>query len=303
MLQVTFFHTNQSCDGPLTFCCGRMACALKNTYQTKQKNMKQFFTLISSLLLTVSIFAADTRPKAQLTIKSVEQNDIRVIIDGRRFEPNSSYMRIRDMQPGYHNIKIYRERSFGIFTIFGKRYDVVFNSSIFIKPRTSIMMTVDRFGRTAVNENKTAGREYDWDGRDFKNDHDFDFDRGRNDGDYSDSEKGDNKWDRRDDRNDRGGIYNSKAISDADLDRVLANISKERFESNMMKSATQIISTNYFTSEQVKDLLKLFSFESNKLELAKLAYNKTVDQRNYYLINDVFSFSSSKDELARFIRS
>ena len=70
-----------------------------------------------------------------------------------------------------------------------------------------------------------------------------------------------------------------------------------------MRSAEQIISTNYFTVGQVKQLLGLFNLESNKLELAKLAYDKTVDQSDYYAINDVFSYNDSKDELSRCIHS
>jgi DNA invertase Pin-like site-specific DNA recombinase len=59
---------------------------------------------------------------------------------------------------------------------------------------------------------------------------------------------------------------------------------------------------SYFTSQQVKELLQLFTFENNKLELAKYAYRNTVDKRTYFIVNDVFSFGSSRDELARFIR-
>ena len=49
-----------------------------------------------------------------------------------------------------------------------------------------------------------------------------------------------------------------------------------------MKSAEQIIHTNYLTVGQVKQLIALFNSEDNKLELAKLAYDKTVDQSDYY---------------------
>jgi hypothetical protein len=66
-----------------------------------------------------------------------------------------------------------------------------------------------------------------------------------------------------------------------------------------MTSAEQIINANYFTTAQLKQLLGLFNFESNKLELAKLGYDKVVDQSNYYTLSDMFSFNSSKDELAR----
>ena len=73
--------------------------------------MKKIFTLITSLTLALVVLAAE-RPKSTLTIKSADQSDIRVVIDGRRFEPYSSYMRIRDMQPGYHSIKVYRVRQY-----------------------------------------------------------------------------------------------------------------------------------------------------------------------------------------------
>jgi hypothetical protein len=276
--------------------------------------MKRIFTLFATLILTLSLFAA-ARPKTMLTIKSADgSSDIRVIIDGRRFEPYANFMRIRDMRPGYHSIKIYRERNFGIFTIFGQRYDVVFSNSLVLKPNSNVMINIDRFGRAQVLESRIGGRDFDRNDRDWKRDHDFDFDRGRNFGDYGDRDR---TWNERDtrwgDRERNGGWDNnggygnggsfSKAMSDYEFDRVLDNISKERFENNMMRSATQVISTNYFTSEQVKDLLQLFTSENNKLELAKLAYDKTVDQRNYYVVNDVFSFSGSKDELARYIRN
>ena len=48
--------------------------------------------------------------------------------------------------------------------------------------------------------------------------------------------------------------------------------------------------------------MMLFTFENNRLEIAKLAYNKTIDKNNYYQLNDALTFSNSKEELARFIR-
>ena len=273
--------------------------------------MKKISTLFTSLFLTVALFAAD-RPKSMLTIKSADQySDIRVIIDGRRFEPSDNHMRIRDMRPGYHSIKVYRERNFGIFTIFGQRYDVVFNNSLFIKPQSNVMISIDRFGGAQVLEN-SWGRGFDND-RDWKYDQDVNFDSGRTGGDYGHRDRAgndrDSRWGNRDDRNDtygNNGTYGSnfgRSLSDVEFNQLLHNINRESSENNMMKSATQIINTNYLTSEQVKEMLQLFTFENNKLSLAELAYDKTVDKRNYFVINDVFNYSSSKHELARFIRN
>lgn len=277
--------------------------------------MKKIFTLFTSLFLTLALLAA-ARPRTMLTIKSADQSDIRVVIDGRRFEPYANFMRISDMRPGYHSIKIYRERNYGIFTIFGQRYDVVFSNSLVLRPYSNVMINIDRFGRAQVLEQRMGGRDFDRNDRDWNRDHDFDYDRGRNYGDYGDRDRTwndrDTRWGDRDNRNgggwdNNGGYGNggsfSRAMNDQEFDRVLDNISKERFENNMMRSATQVVSTNYFTAQQVRDLLQLFSSENNKLELAKLAYDKTVDQRNYYVVNDVFSFNGSRDELARYIRN
>ena len=179
----------------------------------------------------------------------------------------------------------------------------------------SVMINIDRFGRAQVFEQRIGGRQFDLNDRDWRQDQDFDFDRGRNYGDYGERDRNlnerDSRWGDRDNRNggrdNNGGYQNdgnfSRAMSDYEFDRVLDNISKERFENNMLRSATQIINSNYFTSQQVKELLQLFGFENNKLDLAKLAYDKTVDQRNFSIINDVFSYSSSRDELARYIRN
>lgn len=73
-------------------------------------------------------------------------------------------------------------------------------------------------------------------------------------------------------------------------------------ENNRITSAKFIIEKNNFTTAQVKEMMMLFTFENNRLEIAKLAYNKTIDKNNYYQLNDALTFSNSKEELARFIR-
>lgn len=68
-------------------------------------------------------------------------------------------------------------------------------------------------------------------------------------------------------------------------------------------SLTDIFSkeTNYFTSAQTKQLIQLVSSESNRLDLAKLAYNNVVDPANYTTLYDILASQTSKDELAAYI--
>lgn len=266
--------------------------------------MKTIFTLFLSLLVGVGVMAADLRPKSMLTIRSADRGDIRVVIDGRRFEPNRNIMRIRAIQSGTHTIKVYREKNTGRFSIFGKRYEVIFSRTMRLRNNVHTMISIDRFGRATVHEMRTNGRFDGRDDRDYrKNDRDFDdgewnkdtdfeFDGGRNSGDYGYN-----------DQDDDFDYNHNRAMSDVDFNRVVQSMQKEWLESSKQKSASQIISTNYLSTDQVVKVLQLFSFESIKLDLAKQAYAKTVDQRNYVIVNDVFSFSSSKDDLARYIRT
>jgi len=83
----------------------------------------------------------------------------------------------------------------------------------------------------------------------------------------------------------------------------LNSISDEWLESNKFKSASHIVKNNSLSTAQVEQILLLFNFENNKLELAKDAYLNTVDKKNYPMLFDQFSYSSSKRELEKYIDS
>lgn len=261
--------------------------------------MKRISTLLASLFLSIVVFAA-AKPKGVLTVQSVANADVRVIIDGRRFEPNRNFMRVTGLENGYHQVKVYKQKNNGLFTILGKRYEVVFNGRVSIKPRSNVSIIIDRFGKATVQDTRMnngggQGRNSrDWDRDD---DNDFDFNRGSRSGDYDFDGRGGGWGDY-----DNNYGYES-GMNDREFSNVLQSIQKEWLESNKLKSASHIVTSNKLTSAQVKQLVLLFGFESNKLDLAKQAYRNTVDKRNYDMIMDVFSFNSSKDELARFIRN
>ena len=230
--------------------------------------MKTISTLLTSFLLTTSGFAAGLRPSASLTIKSADKSPIVVIVDGKCFDIGSNAIMISNLEPTYHDVKVYQQTFNGSVELCGKDCDVLFNSSVLLKPRTSLLIAVDDCGAITMNETRmrTGAIGDTW-----------------QPGNYNFHFKTDNP----------------KVISNNEFDRVLWAINKEGIETNKMRSAEQIINSNYFTTAQLKQLLRVFNFESNKVQLAKLGYDKVVDQSNYYTLSDLFSFNSSKDELAR----
>ena len=85
------------------------------------------------------------------------------------------------------------------------------------------------------------------------------------------------------------------------FEEALESIRSKTFANTKLTIAKQVVGANCLRCKQVKEIMKLFTFESDKLEFAKFAYKYTWDIKNYFLLNDAFEFESSVDELNRFI--
>jgi len=79
--------------------------------------------------------------------------------------------------------------------------------------------------------------------------------------------------------------------------QAITQVMQQNFESTRLTVAKQIIGSNFFTADQVRQLMTQMSFEASRLELARFAYNRVLDPQNYFVVNNAFNFSSSVDEL------
>lgn len=91
------------------------------------------------------------------------------------------------------------------------------------------------------------------------------------------------------------------APDDVSFSYMLHSIASQSFESNRLQVAQQIAMSNRLRSDQIAAIIGRFSFESTRLEFAKFAYSRVIDPYNYFVVNNAFRFSSSVDELHRFI--
>lgn len=241
--------------------------------------MKTIFTLLSFLLLSVSLMATNVFSKSKITVNTVGKEDLRVVLNGKRFETTGNNITIDNLNAGSHTIKVYREKNTGFHKIMGKRYEVVYDTRINISNKTHVNISIDRNGRTTMKETviKNNGRGY---GRDDDRNYDY------NDGQWGDYPE----------------YSESRGMNNYEFEKVVRNISTEWRESNKIKSATQVVKANNLTSTQVAQLVSLFNIESYKLELAKVAYSNTVDKKYYdYVLAHLNK--NSKTELTRYIRN
>lgn len=95
------------------------------------------------------------------------------------------------------------------------------------------------------------------------------------------------------------------AMSDVLFNDLYDNIESIWWPGGEMNAARDVFNSenNYFTTAQAKEIIELVSWESNRVELAKLSFDNIVDPQNFRQIYDLFSSESSKDELDSYIRT
>lgn len=92
-----------------------------------------------------------------------------------------------------------------------------------------------------------------------------------------------------------------QAMAPQDFEMLRATVMNKSFESSKMDVVRMAMMNNYFSSAQVAQLMNMMTFESTKLDLAKMMYARVVDKGNFYLVNNAFTFSSSSSALSQYI--
>lgn len=235
--------------------------------------MKTIFTLCLFLFSGITAFASYN--EGWLTVSSVSKAPLRIIVDGRSFTDNNSgnEVSLRDLRPGYHTVKVIqfnRGRS-GYGWNGNGRMKTLYESTIFIKPNFHVDILINRFGKVLIDERQLTRN---------------------NNGQYDDDD-----WDY-----DNQHGYGYTEMDSRSFDQLKQTLRNESFDNTRLSIAKQAAASQYFKAVQVKELMELFSFEKNRLELAKFCYSRTIDKGNYFIVNDAFSFSNSKEELSRYMR-
>jgi anti-sigma28 factor (negative regulator of flagellin synthesis) len=95
------------------------------------------------------------------------------------------------------------------------------------------------------------------------------------------------------------------AVSDAAFSAFKFDLKLKLFRSAKVAAVKDYINTsgNYFTVEQVKDLVGEGSSETDKIAIAKLAYKKTVDPTNYSQIVALIPSANGRADVTAYINA
>lgn len=99
------------------------------------------------------------------------------------------------------------------------------------------------------------------------------------------------------------GCGGKACMTSGNFNTALATIKKQNFEDTRLKTAKQVVTANCLSVDQIIQIANTFSFEDNKLEFAKYAYDFCSEPKNYFQMNGIFKFSDNVDALSDYVQS
>ena len=101
-----------------------------------------------------------------------------------------------------------------------------------------------------------------------------------------------------------GTGYRSPMTSSA-FNEVYRNVNNQWSQSAKLSTARDVFNTNsyYFSTDQARQIIELFTSEANRLELLKLAYDNVADQANFNQLYNLLRSQSSRNELDNYVRN
>jgi hypothetical protein len=225
-----------------------------------------------AIFISMASFANAVQSKLSITV--IGNKNVEIMVDNNRYQSHDNSVVINSLQAGSHTIKVYNLKNNGR-NVFRNNAKLLYSSTIYVRPGYHVDITIDRGGKAIFNERaiRANGRDRDWN-NDYGNDN----------------------------RNNNRKGYTGRAVTSQQFSSMVQTLRREFSENSRLVLAKQLIDRNQFTSDQVKYMMQLFSFENARLELAKYAYRNTTDQRNYFVVYDALSYSNSKEQLAEYIK-
>ncbi len=280
--------------------------------------MKAIRTISAAAIFSIMAILS-TASASEINVRLNNYKKFKFTIDNEVYKNATSY-NIRNISQGFHNITSYEftnGNNYNRLIFSGRVYipgnkiiDAVISKNGGFKITREVSMSGNNGGNYGNNGGNHGGNggNYGNNGGNYGGNGGYYGNNGGNNGgnygnnnygndDYVGGNYGNNGY------GNNGGYNNDGAMRDYEFGMLLSTIRNTSFDSSKIDVAKTALMDNRVYSKQVLELVKLYSFESSKLEVAKFAYSRTIDKGNYFLVNGAFNFSSSTDELNRFIRN
>ncbi len=266
--------------------------------------MKKIFTLILSMLSAVSIFAA-----AEFFVKINNNGNYTVSLNNQSITSTSNIFRFFDLYNGNYNLAVYEN---------GYNGRMIFNQQISISNGYRTVAELDKFYGLRIID-KIPFIQKSW-YIDVLQQTQTQYPpvcnipvptcppkpwHGGNGNTYPNNYPNSYPNTYPNNYPNNGGNYGGYGnyMDDASLQSLLQTMKNAMFEEKMIEIARTGLKNRLIKTNQVHQILELFSFDKNKLEAAKLCYDKTIDKNNYYTLYNDFTFNNYSTQLDKYINN
>src|SRR5688572_30660639 len=124
--------------------------------------MKTTSTLLLAIFISLASFAAPVQSKLSITV--VGNKNVEIIVDNSRYQSQDNSIVINNLQPGSHSIKVYSLKRNQKRNIWGNNTQLIYSSTVYVRPGYFVGITIDRNGRAIFDERAIATnrRNDDW---------------------------------------------------------------------------------------------------------------------------------------------
>ncbi len=227
--------------------------------------------LVYTLLFVITAFAPAMAQYSQRSILEIRMNDhepIVVSVDNRYYDRHGRTITIGNLPRGWHDLRVYEYLE---YKKGGGRAKLLYTGRIRIEAGTVTRCIVDR--QTGRMRTRTMDIEDAY----------LDYDQPDNDNERADR--------------------NNSILNNEDLNDLKARVDDRITDTEKLKLMKSVLEQRTYYSVQVRTMMGWLAFEDSRLDFAKWSYDRVLDKQDYWKLEDVFTFSSSKDEFNQYISS
>jgi Domain of unknown function (DUF4476) len=220
------------------------------------------------LLCFMSLICAFAQQKKEGSIMRFHSSDnclLKLKIDNRFFNKIARTITVAEIPEGKHTIQVYSAEPFS--TRPGEKLTEIYNGTIRTYDAIQYTCTIDPFINSMdVKEKEASEVFYSYSGQNAMH-----------------SEK-----------------VNSKILSllnAAELTQFKVSLIEQSTDVDKFKKAIELSSAKQLNTVQVEEIIKLFLFESTRLDFIKSIHNKIVDKENIKVLKTYFELNSSKEAI------
>ena len=91
-------------------------------------------------------------------------------------------------------------------------------------------------------------------------------------------------------------------MSSSEFEAVLKSAKNQSFDNSRTEDIRNAVGSRCLSVAQIKQLVKIYSFDNYKLDFVKYAYKHTYDVANFLQLEQLFSYESDKKKLRALVK-